>query len=191
MKRLAICAALLLWLHLCGFAAPVAEQDIPADGGGVTVSAQGTAKKNSRIVMVAVPTRMSFAIDPSAAEDYVYSSSAHEIRNLSDQAVVISLLGIKAEDGTAAKVVPPDTFADWDGLNAEDTMSHIALGVRFSLDTLWSPAEEGNSLDTPCGSYRLEANTMDGMSVDAKFGRAWTEDTALNYVVYLRLALAE
>lgn len=159
-------------------------------GGQPTVLVQGVVVKNSDILTVTVPIQMMFRIDPNALEDYVYESSAHEVQNFSNQAVGISLLGIKAEEDTPVKVVSPDTFSDWNNISAADTMSKIALGVRFTYDILWSPSEENNKLDTPSGTYVLNANTMDSISISAKFGRAWTKDVTLNYIVYLRIAFA-
>ena len=143
------------------------------------------------LITVTVPTRIDFSIDPSKPEDDMFQSATGKITVDCGYDLKMDLLGIKAADGTTAKVVAQDKFENWNDLSQEDTVSHIALGIRKPiLAAIWSKPEEGNLLNTSCGSYTLDDGDH-SINLVAKYGRMWPENTTLQYNVYLRFSLAE
>lgn len=194
MKRFSRCAAALLLIGafcLQGITASAVDDQTVYGGSQATMLSTGNVKMSASLITASVPTRIDFEIDPNKSGSAAFWSHEGVVSVVSNNNLHLQLLGIKAADGTSAKVVSPDHFENWDDLSVEETTAHIALGLKTSQGTIWSPPEADNSLAESCGYYDLSGYAMHRIYLDAKYGRAWPEDTTLNYILYLRLASAE
>ena len=158
-------------------------------GGQATMLSTGSVKMSTDLIPVSLPIRIDFSIDPNQTGNAAFRSDEGVISVISGNNLALHLMGIKAADGTSAKVVSPDQFSDsdWENLSAEQTVANIALGLKTSQGTIWSLPEAGNDMTQSCGAYDLNGYPLHRVYMDAKYGRAWPADMALDYIIYLRI----
>ncbi|TDG00881.1 hypothetical protein [Paenibacillus piri] len=189
MKKIAVGVMMLSMLF--GSTAAFAENTVDPDNGS-SVDVVGTT--DSTIIIVTVPTALSFAINPNSETPFI--SVPATIINGTYAPVDFQVLGIISDSGTSTKVVEQmlHTDKEWQGLGKSATTSQIALGIKeASKETvIWSPAEVPNvTPSTVAGTIKLDPDSTKEISVSAKHGNAWSNAQILNFKAHIRVELTQ
>ncbi|MEF3302511.1 GLUG motif-containing protein [Paenibacillus sp. GYB003] len=161
-------------------------------GSGVTQDFDIVGTVDATWIIVTVPTTVSFAILPDAA-DKSFVSAPFQVMNQSNAPIDVKFLGMHSTSQTSTKVVNAGKYSDqgWLKLPASKSSSEIALGINSDGKTIWSPAETEDQVpDTEVGWIKLERQGTKELSLDGKHGRAFNESKVMSYQMFLRVGLA-
>ena len=172
----------------------------PIEKTSNTVLVEGTVEAITTLD-IDVPVKVTFLIDA----DRNFQSADFEVVNNAPVPITVTATSIKAQSATAAKVVEENVHTDteWDNLNKTETQSQIALGLQVkgktedlteapTAQTKWFGAESGDSniqLGVIKSAYNTNASPRMQLAFDAKYGKAWVQETTLNYDLILTFSI--
>lgn len=117
-----------------------------------------------------------------------FSTKPVEIENTGTVDLLVYANGFKHISPNAPRVVSPDTFADWDSLDEQDTAAHIAMGIQVAYSDVsfadsdvvdyWYPNEMQQE-------RTLIAKVAPGekayLNLVSKYGLKWTDSLDMSY----------
>ncbi|GGF89056.1 GLUG motif-containing protein [Paenibacillus aceti] len=148
-----------------------------------------TGSVSASIIVVTVPTTLSFAIKTNSETD-PFISAPFSVENQTNSPIEIAFLGFKSKEGTTAKVVNADKYPDWGKLPTSKSETEIALGIKTDGKTYWSPAETTEEPSSVIDTVRIDQLGTKVFALDGKHGMAFKQSKVLDYTMYARVGLA-
>jgi len=196
-KKLISIIAAVVMLAAISSTAFAAEPVMPDKDGNVsigkeevTIGVEGLVEPITLAATCNIGTYLS--IDPNQPEGKQFVSPVIAVTNDCNAPITLYAVGMKAT-GNAPKVVDNDKYNErgWSQLNRTQTYANIALGLLDAGrggSNMWF-AEE--SEQQPIALCNIAYQGQQTMTLQAKFGRAWSGGESFKYGMTVKISLQQ